>query len=1166
MIPRKSTVTCQGTALGAVLLAVAPLSGCGGGSKEPGSSRPVPPVAHLVDLDRSEPEALRLEQDLLALLLEPLARGDLERASRSLDEGDFAGTIREPGPAEPAAGIEVRWLKGSAHFTQDPDDFVSRLRQLGPRTASPARVELELDRFELEPAGERAIGRVRLRWAGVEPPANPDEPEEADGTSSIRSEVRPPGGPLAPWKPAAPPAAQRVDVTLYAEIEARTAPGEDWRLTRFHPCEASDLHPLGAGVRLQCDDPARYVDRTMEVGLTFGTSAENERLLQDFVDRHRTLTLGGLSVVDFDRDGFDDLIATRSNESTILFRNDGVGGFVPIPLPMERLADRPAFVLFVDLDGDGLEEIVASETSRYRGAQAFAGLWTRTDAEPGTWRHLPEAFALPNPVGLRRLAVQTVAPLDVEGDGDLDLFFAVYGSGESRGPDYNTVEAHDGADNHLLINQGGLRFTEESEARGITGTGYTYVALAFDADHDGDTDLFEGNDFGPNVLWRNEGGRFVADDAMGLGGVSAYTMGAALADLECDGRWDLYVSNMSSEEGMRMVPVAEGLSETMRGRVDTIARGNALYSEPAEPGPWPDRARGLGVNEAEWAWGCQFVDVNGDGAQELVVTNGFASHRDRGLGDWQTYYWRQVIDDGRRLERGERSEDVNESLRFQGSFNGHERDRLFVRADRGPADRPWVDAGWCLGIDASHDGRAIVPFDPDGDGDLDLALWTLGGLVYYENRGVQLAVRLKLVPERGPRVPLGARVKISGRTMGEAQRAYARHVSLIEGFQSQVSPDLLLPTAHHWVKPTLEITWPSGQRQELRGIRMVGRWTIQEGSKEYLHEPAQLWPRRGDLIGDAPWPANIARTARTPAALGLAPAPLVVRIREGRDVPVTPLVLADPEVRVVEALLRTGGPEDRDLDPTREVLLEFAEVAAALDEADQATLVYDADGRLLRVFRGPVDSADVEAFCDLGTTEARFPHLLIEHGRLAIDESRFRDALALFQEAVRGRADLAVEDAAAFEGIGRSHVLLGRVDLAEKAYRAAVELDPDYAIGHLNLGAALAELGRFGEATDALLEARRVEGDTPRVLGALVEAAGSAGQDGIARESALAWLEQHPGDVPMMVLLGKVEARAGNLEAAIEWFEAALAAQPSNGEAAEALQAAKALLIGNGAR
>lgn len=1139
----------------AALAALAVCAGCGDDA-EPRSSTPRPPNAPVVDLARSEPEALRLEQDLRALLLEPLARGNVERAARALASQSFAGTLPGPGPTTAAAGLKLRWLTGEPFFTQDPMSFAAKLRELGAATDSPERVELELDRFELAPSGERATGRVRLRWAGVEPPPDPGERPETDQAAAT-------GGALGS-RPVAPPSPQRVDVTLYAQIEARTAPGEDWRLSRFHPCEPSDLHPLGRGVRLECDDPPRYVDRTVEVGLTFGTSAENERLLQDFVDRHRTLTPGGLSVVDFDRDGFDDLIATRSNESTILFRNDGIGGFVPIPLPMERLADRPAFVLFVDLDGDGLEEIVASETSRYRGAQAFAGLWTRTDAAPGTWRHLPEAFALPNPVGLRRLAVQTVAPLDVEGDGDLDLFFAVYGSSESRGPDYNTVEAHDGADNHLLINQGGLRFTEESAARGIEGTGYTYVALAFDADHDGDADLFEGNDFGPNVLWRNEGGRFVADDAMGLGGVSAYTMGAALADLECDGRWDLYVSNMSSEEGMRMVPLAKGLSETMRGRVDTIARGNALYSEPPEPGPWPDGARALGVNEAEWAWGCQFVDVNGDGAQELVVTNGFASHRDQGLGDWQTYYWRQVIDDGRRLERGERSEDVNESLRFQGSFNGHERDRLFVRADEGPADRPWVDAGWCLGIDASHDGRAIVPFDPDGDGDLDLALWTLGGLVYYENRGAQLALRVKLVPERGPRVPLGARVELSGRLPGGETSTYARHVSLVEGFQSQVSPDLLLPAGSHPdTSKRIEVTWPSGRRQVFPGIQMVGRSTLQEGSERVLLEPPRSWPRQADAIEDGPWAANIARTARTPAALGLAPAPLVVRVREGRDVRVTPLVLADPEVRVVEAFLRTGGPEDRDLDPTWEVLLEFAEVAAALGESNQATLVYDADGRPLRVFRGPVDTADLQAFCDLGTTEARYPHLLIEHGRLAIDESRFRDALTLFQEAVRERNDLAVEDAAAFEGIGRSHVLLGRVDLAEKAYRAAVDLDPDYAIGHLNLGAALAELGRFEEATSSLLEARRIEGDSPRVLGALVEAAGSAGRNDLARECALAWLQQNPGDVSMTLLLGKVEARAGNFESAVQYFEEVLAQQPRSRAAREALEAVNALLIGN---
>ena len=1114
--------------------------GCGGaedGALPEPPPAPAPLDAPLRDLERSEAEALRLERDLLALFAEPLAMGNLERAARGCVDAGFLGAVPEVGGGEPAAGLELQRLLPPTRGWADPAGFLEGLRALGPSTGTPERIELELDRFELAGAGDRATGRIRLRWAGVAP---------------------------APASASSPAAGRRVDVTLFGEIEARAATGEDWRLARFHPSPAGPGHPLGAGVRLECADPARFVDRTVEVGLTFGTSAENQRLLQDFVDRHRTLTLGGLSVVDFDRDGYQDLIATRSNESTLLFRNDGAGGFVPIPLPMERPADRPAFVLFVDLDGDGLEELVASETSRYRGDRAYAGLWTRTGAAAGTWRHLPEAFALPNRVGLRRLAVQTVAPLDVEGDGDLDLFFAVYGSGESRGPDYNTVEAHDGADNHLLINQGGLRFTEESEARGIEGTGYTYVALAFDADHDGDTDLFEGNDFGPNVLWRNEGGRFVPDGSLGLGGVSAYTMGAALADLEADGRWDLYVSNMSSEEGARMVPLATGLSDGMRGRVDTIARGNALYLEPEAGGPWPDRARSLGVNEAEWAWGCQFVDVNGDGAQELAVTNGFASHRDRTLGDWQTYYWRQVIDDGRRLERGERSEDVNAELRFQGSFNGHERDRLFVRADAGAADRPWVDAGWCMGIDADHDGRAIVPFDPDRDGDLDLALWTLGGLVYYENRGARAAaaVGVQLVPEGEPRVALGARVVVSAGE--EPTPRFARHVAVVEGFQSQVSPELLLPVGPG---DRLEVSWPSGKRETVAAPdQRAPLAALREGAGEWelLQGPAP-WPALdGPPAAGSLWTAEVARTARTPAALGLTPAPLVVRVRESRDVPAPPLELEDPEARVIDAFPRTGGASDRELDPTREVLLELETVAAALGDAPQATVVFDADGRPLRVLRGPADAAAVGAFCRLGRTEARHPHLLIEHGRLAIEQSRFRDALALFQEAVRDRADLAVRDAPAFEGIGRSHVLLGRVDLAEQAYRASVVLDPDYAIGHLNLGAALAELDRLDEATDALLEARRIEGDTPRVLAALTETAGRAGRHELALESGRAWLAQRPGDVGVLLLLGKVEARAGRLRDAAARFEEVLALEPANREAREALEAARAIGGGNG--
>ena len=62
------------------------------------------------------------------------------------------------------------------------------------------------------------------------------------------------------------------------------------------------------------------------------------------------------------------------------------------------------------------------------------------------------------------------------------------------------------------------------------------------------------------------------------------------ADLEADGRWDLYVLNMSSEEGMPTVLRAEGLS-IMPEWVMTIARGDHFYRESKDPkAPWGEVA------------------------------------------------------------------------------------------------------------------------------------------------------------------------------------------------------------------------------------------------------------------------------------------------------------------------------------------------------------------------------------------------------------------------------------------------------------------------------------------------------------------------------------------------------------------------------------------------
>ncbi len=130
-----------------------------------------------------------------------------------------------------------------------------------------------------------------------------------------------------------------------------------------------------------------------------------------------------------------------------------------------------------------------------------------------------------------------LAVFDYNGDGRADIFF-------TNGAQTPSLEkSADMYTNRLYRNDGGLRFTDVTDAAGARGVGYAMGAAAADYDNDGRVDLFVAG-VRQNQLLHNRGdGRF--DDVTARSGILSGDWAAAGGwfDYDNDGRLDLLVVN-----------------------------------------------------------------------------------------------------------------------------------------------------------------------------------------------------------------------------------------------------------------------------------------------------------------------------------------------------------------------------------------------------------------------------------------------------------------------------------------------------------------------------------------------------------------------------------------------------------------------------------------------
>jgi hypothetical protein len=521
-----------------------------------------------------------------ATLMQGLKSGDRTLAESAFAVG-FRGRI--PGPADgtavPAGSLEIRSWAPQGLPELDAAAFLERLFA---HREGWTRVE-------------------RASWRPFECRARKDLLEAAFRVHFQVAGVRADGG--------------RVD--LQTSLKGRCEKQEGiWRLTRL---ELEDGHRAASAA-------PPWADITDAAGFRWNESEESRRVFQESIDLRGPSTNGGLAVVDWNRDDRPDLLATFAEKFCVLFLNDGAGGFTRQDLPFASRRECPWMLLYADLDEDGLEEIVTGKVLGYEGNVARAGIYTRRD---GNWTLLHDALKWTVGPEVRAVVCQALAIADVNGDGLLDVYVGNYNTSQSSELDFNKVAAYDGADSALFINRGGLEFSEESDSRGIVSTQYVYAAAFFDLDEDGDPDLIQCNDWGPNVYWENQGdGTFLASRNHVLARGSSYSMGISIADYDNSGRWALHVSNMYSHAGNRVVSISEFLGPEMRATAYGIAAGNWMYERDPKTAAWEETSRARGVNIADWAWGCLFVDLDNDADRDLAVTNGYTSHQDPAAPDF----------------------------------------------------------------------------------------------------------------------------------------------------------------------------------------------------------------------------------------------------------------------------------------------------------------------------------------------------------------------------------------------------------------------------------------------------------------------------------------------------------------------------------------------------
>ena len=336
------------------------------------------------------------------------------------------------------------------------------------------------------------------------------------------------------------------------------------------------------------------------------TDITNRSGIDHYFEVYEGMFGGGIAVLDYNNDGFEDLYITGGMQEDQLLENLQNGTFKNV-LKTARLESVLRFVTqgvaAADFNRDGWMDLFVTTIttkSQKRKIPRAQNLIFINQGD-GTFKNNSKSF------GIQRIESFStgisVGDFNLDGYPDLYVgnYFTDYDGGLKEISDATIVNAGKTAKGYLYENKGGKRFKEVSEKYNIDHRGFSFGGIFTDFDNDNDLDLIVNNDFGykakPNYLLENlypkKEFQYVGENyEMDL---RINAMGGATADINADGFLDYFISNI---------------------------RYNRFMIQDPEKNIFVDQAEALGTQLFTISWGANFNDFDHDGDIDLFVSNG----------------------------------------------------------------------------------------------------------------------------------------------------------------------------------------------------------------------------------------------------------------------------------------------------------------------------------------------------------------------------------------------------------------------------------------------------------------------------------------------------------------------------------------------------------------